>query len=57
MHYAAMRHHLLEARAHFALGMPRQDGIINLTVHSGWEIQLTDDILRLFGLDDGLGGR
>ena len=36
--------------------MSRHDDIINLTVHVGWEIQLSDGILRLLGLDDGLGG-
>ena len=37
--------------------MSETNGLIDLTIDAGWEIQLPDGILSgLLGLDDGLGG-
>ena len=33
------------------------NGLITLNVNRGWAIRLTDGILTLLGLDDGLGGK
>ena len=33
-----------------------ENGLINLTVAPGWKILLSDGLLALLGLDDGLGG-
>ena len=33
-----------------------ENGLITLTVAPGWEILLSDGLLALLGLDDGLGG-
>jgi len=38
------------------LGVSRVNGLITLTVGSGWEVLLSDGLLTLLGLDDGLGG-
>ena len=32
------------------------NGLITLTVDTGWEVLLTDGLLSILGLDDGLGG-
>jgi len=33
------------------------NGLITLTIGTGWEILLTDGLLQLLGLEDGLGGQ
>ena len=38
------------------LEVSRVNGLITLTVASGWEVLLSDGLLTLLGLDDGLGG-
>ena len=38
------------------LEVSRVNGLITLTVASGWEVLLSDGLLTLLGLEDGLGG-
>ena len=39
------------------LEVSKVNGLITATVASGWEVLLTDGLLSLLGLDDGLGGQ
>ncbi len=49
---------LIEAGSgNVTLEVSKVNGLITLTVGAGWEISLTDGLLFLLGLDDGLGGQ
>ena len=39
------------------LSFSKENGLIKLTVGGNWEVLFTDGLLRLLGLDDGLGGQ
>jgi len=38
------------------MSLNRVNGLISLTVPTGGQVQITDGLLTLLGLDDGLGG-
>ena len=38
------------------IAVSKVNGLITLAVSDGWEVLLTDGLLSLLGLDDGLGG-
>ena len=40
-----------------AISTNRLNGLLTLTVTNGWEVQITNGLLTLLGLDDGRGGR
>ena len=42
---------------HPALGITRIDGMVKLYIPEGWRLLITDGLLKLLGLDDGLGKR
>ena len=39
------------------LSVSKENGLLGLTVGGNWEVLFTDGLLRLLGLDDGLGGQ
>ena len=43
--------------ARIAISTNRLNGLLTLTVTNGWEVQITNGLLTLLGLDDGRGGR
>ena len=45
-----------EACLSTAIAASEVNGLITLTVASGWEVLLTDGLLSLLGLDEGFGG-
>ena len=47
---------LKQMHNNISIEVSRVNGLITLNVNRGWVIRLTDWILTLLGLDDGLGG-
>ena len=43
--------------ARIAISTNRLNGLLTLTVTNGWEVQITNGLLTLLGLEDGRGGR
>ena len=43
--------------ARIAISTNRLNGLLTLRVTNGWEVQITNGLLTLLGLDDGRGGR
>ena len=54
--FADLKEALDLAHSSMRLMVSRVNGLISLSVDVGWEVQLTDGLLGLLGLDDGLGG-
>ena len=45
------------ANADITLHVSKADGLMSLTILSGWEVKFTDGLQALLGLDDGLGNQ
>ena len=55
--WAQLRDLLKQIHNGITLEVSRVNGLITLKVNHGWAIRLTDGILTLLGLDDGLSGK
>jgi len=45
-----------KATLNFSLKLNRNDGLVTMRVPEGWEVQFSDGLLSILGLDDGLHG-
>ena len=54
--FAHLRNPFNRVGVGFRLNLNMFTNVVELRVPSGWEVQITDGLLSLFGLDDGLHG-